>query len=174
MKLKKMYIFVKTFEAKTMILEVEPSDTISYIKDKIQDRLDTPTDKQILYYGGKYLENERTLIYYNIQNESTLYLKLRFEEGTFCYIIYDKVKKLEIKGYCDCCSDNLFLKEKIEEELGIDKKYQLLVVDGKIMKDNKKLKSHNVNKGKEVYLSINMSISEFLELNKNNKALDNK
>lgn len=66
------YLNVELPSGETIALDVESGDSIDNIKQKVQNAAGVSVTEQYLYYGGKFLNNGRTLADYNIQKESTL------------------------------------------------------------------------------------------------------
>ena len=67
-------IYVKTPTGKTIILEVEFSDTIEDMKLQIQDKEGIPPDEQTLIFEGEQLQDMYTLSNYTIEYNSVVEL----------------------------------------------------------------------------------------------------
>lgn len=69
-----MQIFVKTKTGRTIIVDVEVSETVYGIKDKILLKEDYPIENQTLIYAGRELDDNLTLKQQNVPREATIHL----------------------------------------------------------------------------------------------------
>lgn len=70
-------IFVKAPSGKHITLDVEPTDRIEDVKEKIQDKEGIDVKQICLSFAGKELEDGNTLQDYSIQKDSTIHMTLR-------------------------------------------------------------------------------------------------
>mmetsp|Transcript_44370 Transcript_44370/g.70255 ORF Transcript_44370/g.70255 Transcript_44370/m.70255 type:complete len:156 (+) Transcript_44370:75-542(+) len=80
-----MELSVKTLAGKTVTVEVEEGETIGDIKAKIQDKEGIPPKEQRLIFGGKQLDDRKTLQQYDIKEDSVINLVLRLRGGITSY-----------------------------------------------------------------------------------------
>jgi serine/threonine protein kinase/ubiquitin len=77
-----MLVYIEVFTGKTLALEVDPDDHVEHVKQQIHKKGGIPIEPQRLFFFGKQLHNGRALSYYKIKDESTILLKLLYDDDT--------------------------------------------------------------------------------------------
>ena len=88
-----MIIYIKTLGGRTVILDVEPTDTIRSVKEKVEDETGIPPNLQRMIYSGKQLEDDKTLVDYNIKREATIHHVKRLRGGAAIDNLKEEEKK---------------------------------------------------------------------------------
>ncbi|KAI3776218.1 hypothetical protein L1987_45991 [Smallanthus sonchifolius] len=89
-------IKVKTLTGKEIEIDIEPTDTIDRIKERVEEKEGIPPVQQRLIYAGKQLADDKTAKDYNIGGFCTSscscikrWLLLSFKKGVKCYVIHN-------------------------------------------------------------------------------------
>lgn len=76
-----MLIKVKTLTGRQIELDVEPTDTILQVKEKIEEKQGIPPEQQRIIYGGKPLNDDKQLQEYRIESGCIIHLILALRGG---------------------------------------------------------------------------------------------
>ena len=76
-------IQIRSLTGKQTEIKVHHKMTVAELKDTIERLEQTPFDQQRIVYNGKQLEDDRTLDYYDIKQDSVVHIILRIRGGMF-------------------------------------------------------------------------------------------
>lgn len=144
-----MQIFVKTLTGKTITLDVDGSNSILMVKDKLYEKTGITIDDQRLIFEGKQLDDYQTISDYNIIKESTVHLILRLRGGIKIFIdTYARTHNIEV-GNGDTI---LSIKEKILQLEGISPTQQKILFNHQQLDDDDRIKECDIEDGSRLFL----------------------
>ncbi|CAF1154302.1 unnamed protein product [Rotaria magnacalcarata] len=73
-------LFIQLPSVKTILLTIDPTDTIITLKQRIAERVGIPAEHQCLTKMGKILKDEYSIAIYDIQKQSNISLSLRMNQ----------------------------------------------------------------------------------------------
>ena len=163
-----MKIIVKPLTGKIIPIDTVPSDTIFDIKKKIFEKEFTKPKYQRLIFNGKRLNDNLTLADYNIIEGSTMHLVLNLATGNDVYFKDLDGNEIKIEGFCPCCVNGYYLKQRIIEKIPYFKmEYLHIFYNKKEIEDDKSIRDQDIPDGDFIDIEYKEELEiEFL-LNKN-------
>lgn len=76
-----MQIKVKTLTGTEIEIDIEPTDKVGRIKERVEEQAAIPPDQQRIIFGGKQLLDDRTAASYKITGGTVLHLVLSLRGG---------------------------------------------------------------------------------------------
>jgi ubiquitin C len=140
LELEGMQIYVKDWKGKTFEMEVEATNTIEQLKDRIQDEQGIPKQYQRLTFSGEKLEADKTLRDYMVPHKGTLELEplkihVKTTDGKKLPLTVDPMDTIDT------------VKSKMKKQHGIPKDEQRLTFNGKLLGDGTTLADNRIKYG---------------------------
>ncbi|CAN6674617.1 NEDD8-like protein Rub1p [Trichomonascus vanleenenianus] len=78
-----MLVKVKTLTGKEIDMEIEQTDKIARLKERVEELEGIPPSQQRLIYTGKQMDDDQTVAFYKLEAGSQIHLVLALRGG--CY-----------------------------------------------------------------------------------------
>ena len=145
---------------KIIPLEIELSDAIANIKQKIKEKENIHPARQKLLFEGKELNDNKSLSDYNIKKESTLQLILKSPILFFVKTLSNKTIMIKAQ-----LSDTILsIKQEIQKKEDFPQEKYCIIFKGKELDDNKIVADYNIPKNSNLELALRIFIKINIKL----------
>ena len=149
-------IFVQVRSREIITLEVDSSDTIGNLKEKIKDKKGFPAEEQRLFFQGKTeLKDDRTVSDYHIQNKSTVNLLLQIDRLEVTILTEGmRLVTLEVNA-----TDSILeLKREIQDKTDVPLKKQSLSFAGIELENERTIFAYNIRNKSSINLVVRIKV----------------
>lgn len=149
-------IFVQVRSREIVTLEVDSSDTIGNLKEKIKDKKGFPAEEQRLFFQGKTeLKDDRTVSDYNIQNKSIVNLLLQIDRLEVT-ILREGTRLVTVE--VNATDSILELKREIQGKTGVPLKKQSLSFAGMELENERTIFAYNIRNKSSINLVVKIKV----------------
>lgn len=163
-----MQIIIKTTNNQNIILDINGSENIENIKQKIQDKTGILIDNQHIFIGTTMTEDNRKSIFcqkdldnndkisdHILHNDNDFYLLCRPPKCERKINVIIMGFNEQFKVYGSRLDTVIYIKEQIQEQKNIPIHQQNLFFCNKKLENHKKLGDYNIQVGSTVHLVVN-------------------
>ena len=158
-----LFVHVKTFSGKTIIISVNQYSTILEVKTAIQIKEGIPIEQQRLLLEGEKLEelkDHKTLINYKINSDNTIFLIPANLLFVRVKISSSKIITISINPYSTIAE----VKRIIQEMEGINSNIQEIVFSGKHLEDHKAVKDYKIVSDSILILTVANLLNVYVKI----------
>ena len=148
-----MQVFIVLDSQRHIILNVEQTDRILYLKAKIEEIKGIPFREQQLTYRGQCLHNDNTLQYYSIQEDTVLRLNIPLSS------IRVLIKTLTGRQFAVNINPDSYIEDLKNEICDIDgtpPDQQRLIFAGRQLEDGNKLSEYSISEDSLIHLVLRL------------------
>ena len=148
-------IFVQVMHQEIITLEVDSSDTIGNLKEKIKDKKGFPAEEQLLFFQREELKDDRTVSDYNIQNKSTVNLFLQIDRLEVTILAEGRrLVTLEV----NTTDSILELKQEVHDKTGVPLERQSLSFSGIELENERTISAYNIRNKSSINLVVKIKV----------------
>ena len=157
-------IYIKTVTGYNFSLEVELSNTVKSVKEKIQEEKGVSSHQQRLIFTDKLLEDDKALTDYGITRYNTIHLV----RGGMQIFAINATHEMIIPLEYDRSDTVKTVKVKLENKVGIPYDQQRFVFAGKTLEDEKEISEYSITRESVIKLHLN---GDFIFVNFDGKMI---